>query len=175
MIYPPNGFNTLHMIIHRRHRRAIRNRQRRSKSNNVNLPHTFKSRKSHKLRYQNDNGEWVVLKPHQTYWAIHYINTPDLLNPSFHAKFRKRFRLPHQSFLGLLSIVRESNYFERWRRKYSVTDVRISLLLLGVLRYLGRGWCLDDLEEATCISREVHRIFFTNLCYLEKISFTLNM
>ena len=36
----------------------------------------------------------------------------------------------------------------------------ISLLLLGSLRYIGRGWCFDDLEEATGISEEVHRVFF---------------
>ena len=35
----------------------------------------------------------------------------------------------------------------------------IELLLLGTLRYLGRGWCLDDLEEQTCISEETHRRF----------------
>jgi hypothetical protein len=36
----------------------------------------------------------------------------------------------------------------------------IELLLLGSLRYLGRGWCFDDLEENTSISEEIHRVFF---------------
>jgi hypothetical protein len=31
---------------------------------------------------------------------------------------------------------------------------------MGTLRYLGRGWTFDDLEESTGISREVHRNFF---------------
>ena len=35
----------------------------------------------------------------------------------------------------------------------------IELLLLGTLRYLGRGWTFDDIEEATAISLEVHRVF----------------
>ena len=36
----------------------------------------------------------------------------------------------------------------------------ILLLLLGTLRYLGRGWTFDDVYEATGISQEVHRTFF---------------
>ena len=145
------------VITHRhRRRQTLRRRQRQSnrcESLRASRKTTIKRRKCRKLKYQNEEGEWVDLKPHQTYWGIHYINTPDLENSYFHTKFRKRFRLPHQSFLHLLSIVRESDHFHRWHRKYSATDVRLSLLLLGALRYLGRGWCFDDLEEATCISR----------------------
>jgi hypothetical protein len=36
--------------------------------------------------------------------------------------------------------------------------------VLGSLRYLGRGWTFDDLEEATGISEEVHRVFFHRFC-----------
>jgi len=36
----------------------------------------------------------------------------------------------------------------------------ISLLLLALLRYLGRGWTFDDLAENTAISQEVVRVFF---------------
>jgi hypothetical protein len=32
--------------------------------------------------------------------------------------------------------------------------------VLGSLRYLGRGWTFDDVEENTAISKEVHRTFF---------------
>ncbi len=35
----------------------------------------------------------------------------------------------------------------------------IELLVLGVLRYLGRGWTFDDICESTCISAETHRCF----------------
>mmetsp|Transcript_21879 Transcript_21879/g.28194 ORF Transcript_21879/g.28194 Transcript_21879/m.28194 type:complete len:120 (+) Transcript_21879:606-965(+) len=37
--------------------------------------------------------------------------------------------------------------------------VPIELLLLGALRFLGRGWTIDDLEEQTMISQETHRKF----------------
>ena len=40
-----------------------------------------------------------------------------------------------------------------------VPSLPIELLLLGVLCYLGRGWCFDDLEEQTCISDKTHRTF----------------
>ena len=36
----------------------------------------------------------------------------------------------------------------------------IELLVLGALRYLGRGWTFDDIVESTCISAETHRRFF---------------
>ena len=36
----------------------------------------------------------------------------------------------------------------------------MKLLLLGSLRYIGRGWTFDDVHEANGISREVNRIFF---------------
>ena len=36
----------------------------------------------------------------------------------------------------------------------------LPLLLLGSLRYFGRSWTFDDLEESTAISRESHRVFF---------------
>ena len=41
-------------------------------------------------------------------------------------------------------------------KKYSP----IELLVLGALRYLGRGWTFYDLEESTAVSLEVHRCFF---------------
>jgi hypothetical protein len=33
-------------------------------------------------------------------------------------------------------------------------------LILGALRYLGRGWTFDDCEESTAIGEETHRVFF---------------
>jgi hypothetical protein len=36
----------------------------------------------------------------------------------------------------------------------------VELLLLGTLRYLGRGLTFDDLEKYRAISEETHRVFF---------------
>ncbi len=38
--------------------------------------------------------------------------------------------------------------------------VPFELLILGALRYIGRGWTFDDLEESTNISLSTHRQFF---------------
>jgi hypothetical protein len=51
-----------------------------------------------------------------------------------------------------------SNGFTGRRNNTKVSP--IELLLLGTLRYLGRGWTFDDIEEATKVSRDVHRCFF---------------
>ena len=47
-------------------------------------------------------------------------------------------------------MVDASIHFKRWHKGSFGKNVKLSLLLLGALYYLGRGWCLDDLEEATC-------------------------
>ena len=33
-------------------------------------------------------------------------------------------------------------------------------MILRALRYLGRGWAFDDIEEARAINEETHRQFF---------------
>ena len=77
-------------------------------------------------------------------------------------KFRRRFRLPYLNFNELMVEIRRDNWFP----KNDVCDCRgvmgvpLELLVLGSLRYLGRGWTFDDLEEATGISEESHRVFF---------------
>jgi hypothetical protein len=82
-------------------------------------------------------------------------------------KFRRRFRLPYHCYLDLLDIIKKAEdedgelYFRRWMscNALGVPSSPIQLMLLGALRYLGRGLTFDDIEEATCISEEVHRIF----------------
>ena len=47
----------------------------------------------------------------------------------------------------------------------------LELLILGSLRYLGRGYMFDDLEECTAISEEVHRVFFCQFIKIGSIIF----
>ena len=55
---------------------------------------------------------------------------------------------------------------DKWFPNNEVCDCRgimgvpVDLLVFGSLRYLGRGWTFDDLEEATEIREETHRLFF---------------
>jgi hypothetical protein len=92
-----------------------------------------------------------------------YIESPDLENDVFHANFRRRFRMPYNSFLDLVELANQDAIFHRWRDgnfdALSREPTPLSLLILCVLRYLGRGWTLDDLSENTGISREVIRCF----------------
>ena len=44
-------------------------------------------------------------------WMAMYIECPDLENPKFHKVFRGRFRMPYDSFLGLLDRVKNDELF----------------------------------------------------------------
>lgn len=77
-------------------------------------------------------------------------------------KFRRRFRMPMKSFKELMIEIRQDNWFPTYEKKNALGDIGVplDLLVLGSLRYLGRGWTFDDLEDVTGISEEVHRRFF---------------
>ncbi|KAL7551041.1 hypothetical protein ACHAWF_014245 [Thalassiosira exigua] len=107
-------------------------------------------------------GERYVLKPHDSLWWKIYVNNEVLKEEQhYQNKFRQRFRLPYQNYLELVADCKGDDLFERWHdKKTGRPPSPIELLVLGSLRYLGRGWTFDDLEESTAISRDVHRCFF---------------
>lgn len=108
-----------------------------------------------------------AVTPRVSLWWILYIQDPQPDNSQWSKTFRKRFRLPYESFRQLLSMIDDEketpdDCFYRWRED-GVSNRKVSpmeLLVLGSLRYLGRGWTFDDLEESTFIDKEVHRVFF---------------
>ena len=106
------------------------------------------------------NGISRKVNPKETYWYKNYFLFPKISCKTFQKRFRLRFRLPHSSFKILLNSVSTSHHFAISNPTYKRDRSPISLLLLVSLRYLGRGWTFDDLEESTGISAEVHRIFF---------------
>ena len=72
--------------------------------------------------------------------------------------------MPYNSFPDLVNQCMESKYFCRWTKNsinpYNKQPVLpLGLFLLSALRYLGRSWTFDDLQEATAISTETLRIF----------------
>eukprot|EP00804_Cyclotella_cryptica_P015709 CCRYP_019516-RA/>CCRYP_019516-RA protein AED:0.25 eAED:0.25 QI:0/0/0/1/1/1/2/0/275 len=93
---------------------------------------------------------------------IYYVENPLLEDEKFLKKFRIRFRLPYNNFEELSVECKASNLFMRWMSCDAVGQkaTPIELLVLGALRYLGRGWTFDDIEECTAVSQEVHRVFF---------------
>ena len=100
---------------------------------------------------------------YDTDWYYRYVSNPDLEGKQFQRKFRRRFRCSYETFLKHLDEVKRSPLFKIWEdgRTDCVGNPScpIELLLLGVLRYLGRGWCFDDLSEQTCISEATHHRF----------------
>ena len=123
----------------------------------------------------NDEGERVKFGPKDTPWYLWYVLQPDVDCFEFRKKFRRRFRCSYLSFQKHLAEVKESPLFKAWgdsaKDCIGNESSPIELLLLGVLRYIGRGWCFDDLEEQTCISEGTHRRFLH--VYLHWASTTL--
>ena len=119
-----------------------------------------------KMRKKKYHYEYSPSKSRQSTWYKEYVlnvSGKSFTTDSRKAiKFRRRFRLPFSSFNDLMADIRA----EKWFPNNEVCDCRgvlgvpIDLLVLGSLRYLGRGWTFDDLEEATGISEETHRKFF---------------
>lgn len=103
-------------------------------------------------------------------WFKLYVKEPEVQHsPKFYKLFRRRFRMPYQSYRDLVAESREENWFPQYEKYNAIGQIGIPLdiLILGSLRYLGRGWTFDDIYEATCVSEEVHRKFlkdFTLAC-----------
>lgn len=109
-----------------------------------------------------DDGSRVGRPPTKSVWYENFIATTPT-HQSVLKDFRKAFRLPHSSFLDLCDIVREEPIFGQWRDRRDAAGREcspIGLLILGTMRYLGRGVTFHDLKDCTCISPEVHRVFF---------------
>ena len=95
---------------------------------------------------------------------MNYVITPQSEDKKWCYKFRSWFRLPYPSYQDrdLVTCCKSSDFFLQWDngvRKYrGCKRVPILLLVLTALRYLGRGWKFDDLEESTAVSTE-------NICW----------
>lgn len=135
-------------------------------------PYQSRSKKA-VVQYKNDTGVLLPLPPTMSLWYSLYCQEGcKELTPRFEVKFRRRFRLPYDSYIMLLEQIKEDSLlpvsrFKRWRPgSYSIgpsgkqSAAPLDLLLLTSLRYLGRGWTFDDLEEVTAISEEVIRVFY---------------
>ena len=55
--------------------------------------------------------------------------------------------MPHTAFLDLVREAREDKWFPDYERRNALGEMGILLeiLILGALRYLGKGWTFDDL------------------------------
>lgn len=111
--------------------------------------------------YREEGGELEHLTPKDTVWYKLYVLHPMPEDEDWSKNFRSRFRLPYHCYVELLHEASQKKWFPRWARMVDrKRSSPLELLILGALRYLGRGWTFDDLEESTAISAEVHRVFF---------------
>ena len=133
-----------------------------------NDPPSQEERKKHQRRIilarRNEDGELEPIPPTDSLWYHLYASCPQTNDSRWNKKFRRRFRVTYNSYLELVEEAREDNWFPRWSdgKKDAVgkPSSPLELLILGALRYLGRGLTFDDIEEATAISEDVHRSFF---------------
>jgi len=110
------------------------------------------------------NGRKIKAKHRYSAWFMLYVENPDVTDSNFLKDFRRRFRLPYFSYKELLNDLKKNPIFTRWW-DFSCSAAGIpcspmELLLLGSLRYLGRGWTFDDVSESTGISVDVVVNFF---------------
>ena len=78
--------------------------------------------------------------------------------------FRRRFRVPYPIFLQIVDSTKASGLFTENQDCAGNPAAPLELKILAVLRVLGRGYCFDGVEELTCISAEVLRVFFRKFC-----------
>ena len=88
---------------------------------------------------KSEGGELEILKPEDSSWYKMYVDNVLMLEDEhFQKKFRNRFRLPYKNYLDLVANCKEDEHFDRWKNPRRSSP--IELLVLGALRYLGRGW-----------------------------------
>ena len=97
-------------------------------------------------------------------WYRRYVSEAQSPRNKKHlSKFRRRFRMPYINFVNLVKEARDGNWFPSYEKCNALGQkgIPLEILILGSLRYLGRGWTFDDISESTGVSEESHRLFFT--------------
>lgn len=104
--------------------------------------------------------------PKTSFWWIDYVKDPyHTWRDETHRNgkyFRYRFSHSFDSVHEIVKKIHEPEHYF-WRNKFDSRGREacpIHLLVLGSLRILTRNVTLDDLQEQTFISKEVHRCFF---------------
>ena len=135
----------------------------------------LRSTKKYKSMVRDRDGVLRELLPTDTLWYLLYISIPPN-TPRMLKLFRRRFRLPYDTFLTLSNEISTNPMFARWNRcdAVGVKPSDRKLLLLGVLRYIGRAWTLDDVAEANGISLFVNRDFCYVFWNMEVLFYTKN-
>ena len=114
-------------------------------------------------RRDTEDGPLEIITPQESLWYRFYVKN-NYINEDVKLQkaFRLRFHLPYKQYLELVQQVQSNELFDRWcgSKSNNKKVSPVELLVLGSLRYLGRGWTFDDIEGSTVIDKEVHHHFF---------------
>ena len=128
------------ILQHQQNRRRMKRRGVTSDDAICKKRKIVRSVKKHILQVRNKDGSLRPLTPEDTLWHILYVANPPTSTRMLNL-FRLRFRMPYSSFIELSNCILDHPIFERWTKTDAVgckpSDVK--LLLLGTLRYIGRG------------------------------------
>ena len=128
-----------------------------------------KSRKKNTPAYMyvlDNDGTFRLGTPFDSLWWVNYVLLPPtLLTNRQRMKFRKRYRMPYDTWRDFVDELNKSEIMKTWHRgNVDATKTKmcspIELLSLGALKYLGRKCTFDDIEETTFISERTHERFF---------------
>ena len=133
-------------------------------NDSVDLPKQKKTRTQRYVyaRRDTEDGPLEIIPPQESLWYRFYVRNFYIHEDvKLQKAFRLRFRLPYKQYLELVQQVQSNELFDRWcgSKSNNKKVSPVELLVLGTLRYLGRGWTFDDIEESTAIDKDVHRRF----------------
>lgn len=128
----------------------------------------YPARKAKKPRKARECKSKMLMKPKESNWWKLYCTADNPFSTApkgstYYTKFRRRFRLPFDEYARLLAEIRAEEWFpgyDTMKDAVGLPGAPLELKVLGALRVLGRHATFDDIEEATGISAETHRLFF---------------
>ncbi len=114
-------------------------------------------------RKDTKDGPLCQITPEEFGWYRAYVNNflLDEADSFMAKKFWNRFCMPYPSYKELLDQIKSDNRSERWcgHKWDSKKSSSVELLLLGSLKYLGRGWTFDNIMGQTAMLCDVHCTF----------------
>ena len=145
---------------------CLRNKRRRideagtSRSNRIGM----KYERNHYFFTDPETGGRYPMTYRHSLWYQNYIVNVQPDKMWWCKLFRERFRLPYDSFVELVEICKQSDILKQWadnktKRYNPKQGAPMELLVLCVLRYLGRAWTICDLQESVIINKETIRLF----------------
>ena len=120
----------------------VRKRENANHDKDVQKKRKIKHRRERNYLWMRDSdGVLRQCKPCDSTWCKLCIETPPTTIHEL-TLFRRRFRVPHEIFLELLSDIKKHELFSRWLNCDATKSPpsNIALLILGAICYIGRAF-----------------------------------